>query len=50
MLAYLLEYYTENSMAHVGWMINVTKVLPELPGKFIIILITFLIKKCNKLN
>ncbi|GES88075.1 hypothetical protein GLOIN_2v1881093 [Rhizophagus clarus] len=29
-LAYLLEYYSENSMTHIGWMINVTKVLPEL--------------------
>ncbi|CAB5392891.1 unnamed protein product [Rhizophagus irregularis] len=30
MLAYLLEYYSENSMAHIGWMINVTKILPKL--------------------
>ncbi|CAB4379740.1 unnamed protein product [Rhizophagus irregularis] len=30
MLAYLLEYYSENSMTHIGWMINVTKILPEL--------------------
>ncbi|PKY54861.1 hypothetical protein RhiirA4_427076 [Rhizophagus irregularis] len=30
MLAYLLEYYSENSMAHIGWMINVTRILPEL--------------------
>ncbi|UZO03312.1 uncharacterized protein OCT59_023720 [Rhizophagus irregularis] len=30
MLAYLLEYYSENSMDHIGWMINVTKILPEL--------------------
>ncbi|CAB5346855.1 unnamed protein product [Rhizophagus irregularis] len=30
MLAYLLEYYSENSMNHIGWMINVTKILPEL--------------------
>ncbi|CAB4379736.1 unnamed protein product [Rhizophagus irregularis] len=29
-LAYLLEYYSENSMTHIGWMINVTKILPEL--------------------
>ncbi|GBC08792.1 hypothetical protein RclHR1_08390006 [Rhizophagus clarus] len=29
-LAYLLEYYSENSMTHIGWMVNVTKVLPEL--------------------
>ncbi|EXX67184.1 hypothetical protein RirG_116680 [Rhizophagus irregularis DAOM 197198w] len=25
MLAYLLEYYSENSMTHICWMINVTK-------------------------
>ncbi|RGB37868.1 hypothetical protein C1646_813030 [Rhizophagus diaphanus] len=30
MLAYLLEYYSENSLSHIGWMINVTKILPEL--------------------
>ncbi|CAB5355514.1 unnamed protein product [Rhizophagus irregularis] len=30
MLAYLLEYYSENSMDRIGWMINVTKILPEL--------------------
>jgi hypothetical protein len=30
MLAYLLEYYSENSMDHIGWMINVTKILPKL--------------------
>ncbi|EXX66858.1 hypothetical protein RirG_119770 [Rhizophagus irregularis DAOM 197198w] len=30
MLAYLLEYYSENSMTHIGWMINVTKILPDL--------------------
>jgi hypothetical protein len=30
MLAYLLEYYSENSMNHIGWMINVTKILPDL--------------------
>jgi hypothetical protein len=30
MLAYLLEYYSENSMTHIGWMINVTKILPKL--------------------
>ncbi len=30
MLAFLLEYYSENSMEHIGWMINVTKVLPQL--------------------
>jgi hypothetical protein len=30
MLAYLLEYYSENSISHIGWMINVTKILPEL--------------------
>ena len=30
MLAYLLEYCSENSMDHIGWMINVTKILPEL--------------------
>ncbi|GBB98992.1 hypothetical protein RclHR1_03390008 [Rhizophagus clarus] len=30
MLAYLLEYYSENSMTHIGWMINVTKILPRL--------------------
>ncbi|GBC02299.1 hypothetical protein RclHR1_04550006 [Rhizophagus clarus] len=30
MLGYLLEYYSENSMNHIGWMINVTKILPEL--------------------
>ncbi|PKY49761.1 hypothetical protein RhiirA4_528498 [Rhizophagus irregularis] len=30
MLAYLLEYYAEHSMGHIGWMINVTKILPEL--------------------
>ncbi|PKB99373.1 hypothetical protein RhiirA5_429817 [Rhizophagus irregularis] len=30
MLAYLLEYYSENSMSHIGWMINVTKILPDL--------------------
>ncbi|EXX60066.1 hypothetical protein RirG_183330 [Rhizophagus irregularis DAOM 197198w] len=29
-LAYLLEYYSENSMTHIGWMINVTKILPKL--------------------
>uniref|UniRef100_U9TTN0 Uncharacterized protein n=1 Tax=Rhizophagus irregularis (strain DAOM 181602 / DAOM 197198 / MUCL 43194) TaxID=747089 RepID=U9TTN0_RHIID len=29
-LAYLLEYYFENSMTHIGWMINVTTILPEL--------------------
>ncbi|PKY58024.1 hypothetical protein RhiirA4_479564 [Rhizophagus irregularis] len=34
MLAYLLEYYSENSMAHIGWMINVTKILPELPANY----------------
>jgi hypothetical protein len=41
MLAYLLEYYSENSMDHIGWMINVTKILPELSkhdyGIFIIL-------------
>ncbi|CAB5377032.1 unnamed protein product [Rhizophagus irregularis] len=30
MLAYLLEYYAEHSMGHIGWMINVTKILPGL--------------------
>ncbi|RGB25607.1 hypothetical protein C1646_771484 [Rhizophagus diaphanus] len=30
MLAYLLEYYAEHSMGHIGWMINITKILPEL--------------------
>ncbi|CAG8729898.1 1909_t:CDS:2 [Rhizophagus irregularis] len=30
MLAYLLEYYSENSMIHIGWMINVTNILPDL--------------------
>ncbi|CAB4436755.1 unnamed protein product [Rhizophagus irregularis] len=30
MLAYLLEYYSENSMSHIGWMLNVTKILPDL--------------------
>ncbi|GBB93496.1 hypothetical protein RclHR1_02180038 [Rhizophagus clarus] len=30
MLAYLLEYYSENSTSHIGWMINVTEILPEL--------------------
>jgi hypothetical protein len=30
MLAYLLEYYSENSMTHIGWMINVTRILPKL--------------------
>jgi hypothetical protein len=30
MLAYLLEYYSENSMTHIGWMINVTKIFPDL--------------------
>ncbi|CAB4488531.1 unnamed protein product [Rhizophagus irregularis] len=30
MLAYLLEYYSENSLSHIGWMINVTEILPEL--------------------
>ncbi|CAB4379754.1 unnamed protein product [Rhizophagus irregularis] len=34
MLAYLLEYYSENSMDHIGWMINVTKILPELPANY----------------
>ncbi|POG64788.1 uncharacterized protein OCT59_023730 [Rhizophagus irregularis] len=33
-LAYLLEYYIENSMTHIGWMINVTKILPKLPGPY----------------
>ncbi|PKC62832.1 hypothetical protein RhiirA1_457209 [Rhizophagus irregularis] len=33
-LAYLLEYYTENSMTHIGWMINVTKILPKLPANY----------------
>ncbi|GBC06565.1 hypothetical protein RclHR1_06920004 [Rhizophagus clarus] len=32
MLGYLLEYYSENSMTHIGWMINVTKILPYLSG------------------
>jgi hypothetical protein len=36
MLAYLLEYYSENSMNHIGWMINVKKNLHKLPGMFII--------------
>ncbi|PKB99440.1 hypothetical protein RhiirA5_429693 [Rhizophagus irregularis] len=35
MLAYLLEYYCDNSMTHVGWMINVTKILPELPANYV---------------
>ncbi|PKY53028.1 hypothetical protein RhiirA4_471020 [Rhizophagus irregularis] len=30
MLAYLLEYYSENAMTHTGWMINVIKILSEL--------------------
>jgi hypothetical protein len=30
MLAYLLEYYSENSLSHIGWMINVTEILPKL--------------------
>ncbi|CAG8682097.1 20628_t:CDS:2 [Rhizophagus irregularis] len=30
MLAYLLEYYSENFMSHIGWMLNVTKILPDL--------------------
>ncbi|PKY60094.1 hypothetical protein RhiirA4_517267 [Rhizophagus irregularis] len=34
MLAYLLEYYSENSMTHIGWMINVTKILPDLSESF----------------
>ncbi|PKK62830.1 hypothetical protein RhiirC2_855424 [Rhizophagus irregularis] len=29
MSAYLLEYYSENSMSHIGWMLNVTKILPD---------------------
>ncbi|PKC02720.1 hypothetical protein RhiirA5_424833 [Rhizophagus irregularis] len=33
-LAYLLEYYTENSMTHIGWMINVTKILPKLLANY----------------
>ncbi|GBC06366.1 hypothetical protein RclHR1_00680010 [Rhizophagus clarus] len=35
MLAYLLEYYSENSMDHIGWMINITKILPELPANYV---------------
>ncbi len=45
MLAYLLEYYSENSMDHIGWMINVTKILPELSNHdygIIIIITSFL--------
>ncbi|CAB4436753.1 unnamed protein product [Rhizophagus irregularis] len=34
MLAYLLEYYSENSMTHIGWMINVAKILPDLSESF----------------
>ncbi|CAB4443699.1 unnamed protein product [Rhizophagus irregularis] len=30
MLGYLLEYYSENSMTNIGWMINVIKILPYL--------------------
>jgi hypothetical protein len=30
MLAYLLEYYSDKCMDHIGWMINVTKILPKL--------------------
>ncbi|PKY61368.1 hypothetical protein RhiirA4_486244, partial [Rhizophagus irregularis] len=39
MLAYLLEYYSENSMTHIGWMINVTKILPKLPANYIDLLL-----------
>ncbi|CAB4410016.1 unnamed protein product [Rhizophagus irregularis] len=35
MLAYLLEYYSENSIANIGWMINVTKILSELPANYV---------------
>ncbi|GBB89658.1 hypothetical protein RclHR1_16410004 [Rhizophagus clarus] len=34
MLAYLLEYYSENSMTHIGWMINVAKILPVLSKQY----------------
>ncbi|GBC02301.1 hypothetical protein RclHR1_04550008 [Rhizophagus clarus] len=34
MLAYLLEYYSENAMNHYGWMINVTKILSKLPTDY----------------
>ncbi|RGB40307.1 hypothetical protein C1646_663951 [Rhizophagus diaphanus] len=30
MLAYLLEYYSENAMNHIGWMSNVIEILPIL--------------------
>ncbi|RIA81856.1 hypothetical protein C1645_836284 [Glomus cerebriforme] len=29
-VAYLLEYYTENSLRHIGWLITVSEALPEL--------------------
>ena len=29
-VAYLLEYYTENSLKHIGWLINVSDALPDL--------------------
>jgi hypothetical protein len=32
MLGYLLEYYSENSLTHISWMINVIKILPRLSG------------------
>ncbi|GBC02300.1 hypothetical protein RclHR1_04550007 [Rhizophagus clarus] len=35
MLAYLLEYYSLKSMNHIGWMINVTKLLPKLSADYI---------------
>ncbi|POG63515.1 hypothetical protein GLOIN_2v1484628 [Rhizophagus irregularis DAOM 181602=DAOM 197198] len=36
MLAYLLEYYSRNFMecSHIGWMINVTKILPKLSADY----------------
>ncbi|CAB4379737.1 unnamed protein product [Rhizophagus irregularis] len=34
MLAYLLEYYSENAMNHTGWMSNVIEILPKLPENY----------------
>ncbi|PKY59389.1 hypothetical protein RhiirA4_482104 [Rhizophagus irregularis] len=35
MLAYLLEYYSENAMTHTGWMNNVIEIFPKLPEHYL---------------
>ncbi|CAB4389248.1 unnamed protein product [Rhizophagus irregularis] len=32
-VAYLLEYYTENSLKHIGWLSTVSEALPDLSNK-----------------